>query len=553
MVNKAAFFIFLLWFSWLGNAQTASFSVEKSALFKDEYKQSVFVLAEKETSGDLIFARYYESDGLTPGDGLYIEKYGSDLKLKKEFDFKTDHPNSEKYNMIVGVFSASNIIHIIEIYYDLDQKAVVCRSNNIDANFKASRKELFSLSVKELQDLGSFSMQQIFFDRSKEMWSNNLSGEIKSETDLSRPESTFPRIPFNISMVVNDSKTAFAVALDIKQTKSKMLKMYLFDSNLKLKFDADLTREQKDEKYIFQNIQVASDGNSLYFLGKSYDESLRKKETGGKYFFELMQVTASDQKILKIEPESHFIGYLKPIIRGQEIYCLGFFSDLNDSNYTGICYFKTNTGLNSVEKTKFNPFSRRLISDKYGALKEGKKYKALTNLVFRNVFFTENQDLYLSAEEEEITTSSSGVGVGVGSKTKLTYDYDDIISAKLNADGEVLWDRCINKNQHRSDEDNFYISYTSMVKNNALYFFINADEKVKTLNDGRIEFGQVSKDKSNLNILQIDTNGDFEHQEILNNQSSSIPFMVSKGIVVDNVVYFLGRKGKEKQLLKVTL
>ena len=29
--------------------------------------------------------------------------------------------------------------------------------------------------------------------------------------------------------------------------------------------------------------------------------------------------------------------------------------------------------------------------------------------------------------------------------------------------------------------------------------------------------------------------------------------MVSKGAVIDNTVYFLGRKGKDKQLLKITL
>jgi len=553
MLRKALLYSIILCFSWFGKAQQTSFSVEKSALFKDEYKQSVFVLAEKDNFGNLVFARYYESGGMTPGDGLYIEKYGSDLKLKKEFDFKTDHPNSEKYNMIVGVFSAENMIHIIEIYYDLDEKAVICRSNNIDANFKASRKELFRLTVKELQDLGSFSLQQIFYDRSKEMWSNNLSGEIKSETDLSRPESTFPRIPFNINMVVNESKSAFAIALDIKQNKSKELKLYLFDSNLKPKFETHFSREQKDNDYIFENVQVANDGNSVYVLGKSYDGQLRKKEKGGKYFYELVQINAANQKALKIDPGSHFIGYLKPLIHNQEIYCLGFFSDFNDCNYTGICYFKTDAHLNLVENSQFNPFTKRFIADKYGELKEGKKYKALTNLVFRNVFFTENQGLYLSAEEEDITTSASGVGIGVGTKTKLTYDCDDIVCAKLNANGELIWARNINKNQHRADEDNFYISYTSLLKDDSLYFFINADEKVNSLKDGRIEFGPVSIDKSNLNMLRVDADGNFEHQEVLSHQNNSIPFMVSKGIVVDKNIYFLGRKGKEKQLLKLSL
>ncbi len=173
--------------------------------------------------------------------------------------------------------------------------------------------------------------------------------------------------------------------------------------------------------------------------------------------------------------------------------------------------------------------------------------------MFRTVFFTKANDIIVSAEEEEITASSSGVGIGVGTKTKLTYEYDDIICAKMNRDGELIWARNINKDQKRSDEDNFYISYTSMIKNDSPFFFINANEEVKKLNDGRIEFGSVSKDKSNLNVLRIDAAGNFEFQKILTAEENSIPFMVSKGIIIENDIYFLGRKGKNKQLLKVTL
>ena len=161
--------------------QNIPFTVLKSAIFKDEYKESVFILAEKDSQGEILFARYYESGGLATGDGLYIEKYDADLKLKKEFEFKTEYSNYEKYNMIVGVFSANSIIHVVEIYYDLNEKSVICRSNNIDADFKMSRKELFRMKKEEIQALGSFSLQQIFFDRSKEMWTNNNSGAIKSE------------------------------------------------------------------------------------------------------------------------------------------------------------------------------------------------------------------------------------------------------------------------------------------------------------------------------------------------------------------------------------
>lgn len=536
--------------TWHFYPQKIAATVLKSEVFKDDYKQAVFVLAEKDTQGEMLFARYYESGGITPGDGLYIEKYSADLKLKKEFEFKTEHPNYEKYNIVIGVFSANNIIHVVEIYYDLNEKAIICRSNIIDADFKVSKKELFRLKKEEIQNLGSFSLQQIYFDRSKEMWNNNNSGEIKSETDLSKSINTFPRLDSNISMVVNDTKTAFAITLDIKQSKTKELKVYSFDSNLQKKIDTHFTRDMKDDKYIFENVQVSQDGNAVYVLGKSYDEKLRKKNDGGKYYFELTKISSTAQDILKIDPETHFIGNLKPFLHNNQIVLLGFYSDLNDQNYTGICYYMTDTAVSKIASTKFNPFSKQFILDKYG---EKKKYKALTNLVFRALFFCTNNDIIVTAEEEEIWTSSSGVGIGVGTKTKLTYNYDDIVCAKLNAQGEMIWARNINKNQTRSDEDNFFISYTSILKNDSPYFFINASDKIIKLKNDRIEFGQVNKDKSNLNILQINPNGEFEFEEILEGNENTIPFMVSRGIVIDNAIYFLGRKGKDKQLLKITL
>ena len=47
--------------------------------------------------------------------------------------------------------------------------------------------------------------------------------------------------------------------------------------------------------------------------------------------------------------------------------------------------------------------------------------------------------------------------------------------------------------------------------------------------------------------------GDFLYKQILSDEENDVPFMVSKGVVIDNSIVFLGRKGKKKQLLKVTL
>ena len=66
-------------------------------------------------------------------------------------------------------------------------------------------------------------------------------------------------------------------------------------------------------------------------------------------------------------------------------------------------------------------------------------------------------------------------------------------------------------------------------------------------------FWNHPNDSVYLNLIKINLNGDIDYQEILSNEENPVPFMVSKGIVIDNAIYFLGRKGKEKQMLKVIL
>lgn len=139
-----------------------------------------------------------------------------------------------------------------------------------------------------------------------------------------------------------------------------------------------------------------------------------------------------------------------------------------------------------------------------------------------------------------------------GGTWRYIFHYDDIVSARINPNGEIVWARNINKRQSTSG-DNSYISYTSTAVGNDAYFFINAGEKVKKLSNDRIQFGQTSAKKSNLNVIRVNEKGDFDYQEILDDKDNEVPFMVSNGILSGDSVFFIGRKGKKKQILKVTL
>ncbi len=555
------------------SAQTIPFTVTKSMVFRDDYKNSNILLSETNDKKELILVRSYNGTSmLSQGQGFYIEKYDSRLDLKKSFDFETKHPNYQKHNIMIGIFAMDSKIHFVEICYDLNEKAFVCFDNIMAEDFKITTKELFRLPKEAMKQIGSFNLQQKFYERAKGIWTNNNSGAIKSEDEfaylngfqkvfsLRPPNHRFNyRSVFDIEsqgigsdavLVVNETKTAFAIAIDGKSNENDGLQLYLFDKNSDKKLELMYGNGIKEKKSFFQNILVSDDGEAIYLMAKAYAPDLKKKEEGGKYFFDLSKITAKGQSSHKIEVGEHYIGSLKTYFHNKELISIGFYSDNGDNKYSGICHFKMDENTLALTSSKYNPFSSQFLIDKYGS----EKNKALKTINFKKAFFTPNNEIIINAEEAYITEYYHGSIGGIGTPShSVHYTYDDIIIAKLNADGDLVWARNINKKQSTDYEDNGFLSYTSAFSNDKNYFFINTRDEIKKLKDDRIEFRQIRKNKANLNMITVNPNGDFDYQEILDDEENSVPFMVSRGISIDNFIYFLGRKGTDKQLLKITL
>ena len=563
-MKKIIFCLILCLFSVIALGQNIPFTITKSTLFTEDYKESTIVLAEKIDDNGFLLVRSYKKGGISPGEGFYIEQYDTNLKLRHEFEYDMKHPNYQKYNLVLSVFTLEKKVHIIEIYYDLNLKSFVCLDNKIIDKSNTEKTELFRISKEEMKTVGTFNLQKKFYARADEMWTNDNSGTINAE-DSNIHRGTFLNAFFygqsakdggdgsDITVVVNQTKTAFAIAMDLNQKSAEGLRIYVFNSKVEKVIDNTFTRDIKDRRYIFQNIQVSNTGDAVYLLAKSYDEDLKNKPEGGKYFFELSKINAKEQLSQKINPNSNFIGALRTFFHKGELICLGFYSDLNDYRYKGICFFKFDADSLDLQKSKYNPFTEQFFFDKYGKDSD----KAVKSLTYRNVFFNNNSEIIINAEEyDKVSRAGAGAGMNgamgpVGSNTN--FSFYDIVIAKLNLEGDLLWARNINKKQSTSDDDTSYLSYTSTIRNDKTYFFINTRDKIKKLKNDRIEFGQIRKNKSNLNVIEVNAVGDFEYQELLDDEQNAVPFMVSKGAVIDNAVYFLGRKGNNKQLLKVTL
>lgn len=534
-------------------SQNVPLKTQKSALFEDDFKKSILVLGEKTQENEIILVRSYNASAISPLNGYYIEKYDANLKLTKEFELKMKHPLSEKSNLVLGVFYANKKVNIIEIYFDLKEKTYICRANIVDDDFNLTKKELFRISKEKMKELGSFNLQQKFFEANNKNLPDVNSGNFNTSTDRFLTFSLFGNSTksrvynSDISIVVNQNRSAYSIILDYKNKEQEGFLLYLFNAESEQLFFKEELIQSKEKNYVLQNFQVSEDGKSVYILAKNYNNKVKKL----KYSFELSQISASETKTKTktIEIEDKFIKSLKLNFHNNSIYCIGFYSEKSYEDNDGLCFFKFNKENLESEKIKFSAFTNQYIQDKFGIETD----RDIKDLKIKTILF-ENDDIILNAEEEfEINNSyiTSQTNNSVNARTQ--YFFKDIVSVKLNSNGDLIWSRNINKKQSYTYSDDSYISYFSTIKNGISYFFINASEKIKELKNDRVEFKDVNPNKANLYLLTIDSNGNFKYQLLLNEDQIEVPFLVSKGVLIDNSCYFIGRKGKAKQLLKVTL
>ncbi len=500
------------------HAQDIPFKNTISDVFKDEYKHSAIVLVEEDGQGGVIIVRSYQGGMFSSGIGYYFEHYNSNLKLIKEYEYDMKYSDVEKQSSVLGVIMDGEKVNIISFSYNKTDEEFICSSFNATiSDFNFSKTELFRLKSQEIKQFSFFSP-----------------GTYDGDSGA--------------SMIINEDKTAFAITVDIKDKTAETHKLFLFDNKLNKKFEHTFKRDIKDRKFKFENIDVSKDGNTLYLLGKAYTDEKKKKKDGGKYQYELTRITKDTEKTQVFDTDVNYAASLKTIIFQDRLTCIGFYSERNENRFKGICYFELDPTSLEIRKSKFNPFTEQFIIDKYGKEKD----KELKFLSFRKILITPENEIVFNAEEYYITTTYVSSGPYGGGTTQTIYHYDDIVSAKINQAGEIVWARNINKRQSTTGDDS-YISYTSTIKGNDTFFFINTGEKVRKISHDRIQFGQTSTRKSNLNIIRIKPNGDFDYQEILDDKDSEVPFMVSNGILSGDSVFFIGRKGRKKQILKVTL
>ena len=340
-----------------------------------------------------------------------------------------------------------------------------------------------------------------------------------------------------VSFIMDDNQASFAVCLNLKSKENKTFRLYTFDSELNKKLDHTYIREVKNKNFVFRNIDVADDGNSIYLLGAVHHEEDKRHQ----YTYEITHVSSSGEKTANFKNDKPFAESLKMFKTGNRLTCVGFYSEDKAKWYNGISYFEIDPVTLILRKAKHTPFSEQLTKGKNEFSWWWGRQKFYKPLVFRN-FITENGDIIINAEEYYLTSNNNAT----------VYNSDDIICAGINKDGETMWIRDIVKEKNTMTNV-LFISYTPGYKNGVMHYYFNAAEKVDKTDDGSIQFKDSGRNRSSFTTVSIDSSGKMDYEVLLDDDANEVPFMTANGIVSPDAVFFLGQRGNTKQLLKVNL
>jgi hypothetical protein len=515
-------FLVLFFCTYVSNSQEISIKTTQSDVFKDDKKHTELLYSEGDGQGGFVTVRVYFSGMMRWPKGYYIEHYDKNLKLLKETEIE------RKDNDFQGLMIDGDKVYIMETAYVKD--ADVLNFNVLESSLgelQFTPKTLFSLPEEDVKRYFGIGIGIFFIDNGWSQMDRGAFGEV-----------TFSK-----------NKNFFAVNFDIKDKEAQTQLLYVFDKNLNKVFQKEFKRDIKDKFFIYENVDVDDTTGDIFLLGKVFENESRKSKKDGKanYHYELHKINATGETQTSFKTDENFVGSLYTLRSDKTISCAGFYSEKNDHRYKGVCRFNLDPNTLSATQKSFMPFSAEFVNDKYGKAKD----KELKNLTMRSIHLAPNGDIVLNAEEFYITQHTSMSPNG-GVSTRTTYHYDDIVTVKINQEGNLVWARNINKRQATSGAQMEYLSFASSILNEDTYLFINCSDKIRTISNDRLEF----KEGKSLFAVKIDANGKYTYKEILGEKDSEVPFFIRQGTHTTTdgrEMVFVGRKKSKKQFLKLNI
>lgn len=505
--------LFFVFFSFM-NAQEMPVKYTFGEKYHDRYKYSNLLTIAPDGNGGSILVRSYYTGIILKPRGYFIEHYNANLELVSEYNYKL------KDASYVDAFVKNGQVYLLFLDYNYGQKAY-------EYVVHQSPYENFDFKTIKILDIESDPVEEPL-DRN--YYNRNFGSG------------------FTTTVLFDKDKSAFAISAHHKKGKENKHNIYVFDAGLNQLMQYDFSDEIEDKNYAFENFVISKDKQEVYLTAKAYFKKKRFAANERKFQYELLQVTNEGGKVQTFADPGKFPEALNPMIVGDKVVCVGFYSNRRDNRYNGIVYFDMDPKTMEINTNKYHEFSEQFMQDKFGRDED----KDIKNLVFKGVEVTKENNILFNAEEYFVTSSIQRDPTG--SSVKISrYHYNDIVSVKLAEDGDMIWARNINKTEV-TQGDAAYTSYCSYTKDGDTFFFIStASENPQLLGDQRIMFKQGLGRNRNIFLIKLDAAGKMSYEKVIDGEEARLPLMVSIPLInrtQENLIFY-AKRGTKKQLVRV--
>lgn len=513
MKNKIFLLVFLV--GLIGSAQKMPVTYNFGEKFSDRYKYSNLLASSEDGEGGSVLVRNYFSGLVLKPKGFLVERYDKDLNLVSEYNYKY------KSDGFVNAYVKNGQLYMLFLEYNigtLSYEYQIHRSPIFDYKFTVDK----ILTIASEEVVGAFD---------KNYYNRNFSKG------------------FTTTALFNKDNSGFVISTHFKKRKVNQHHIHVFNASGKKMFQHDFSAEVEEKNYAFENVAISKDLSKAYIVGKAYFKKKRFTALERKFQYELIKISALGATTQVFDEVGKFSEALVPILTNDRLLCVGFYADRKDNRYNGIGYFDVDLNSLALKTKKYNPFSQQFMDDKFGRGEDRK----INNLVFKNVHITEQEEILFNAEEYFVTKSIQKSPTGTRLRVER-FHYNDMVGAKLSANGDLEWVRNINKSEV-TQNDGAYASYSSYAIGDNTYFFIStASENPQLINQERLVFKQGFSRNRNVFLIRLDGNGRMDYEKIIDGKEARLPLMVSKPLICRNTsdLLFYAKKGTKKQLVKVS-
>lgn len=512
---------FLLGVNVLAQENQIDVKIERSKVFKDKGKWDIETILESKDKS--VFTIRTQLTGLFSPKPIYLFN-----KFDKNYNKILSYKHKPKKNhSLASAAVTEESFYFVEYKKDKKNKKIIAYINVSPLDkFKFEKKEIFSLDVAKFP--GFFS---------------SLFSGARMDTNLHG----------NLSFSENGNYKVFNI--DSYSKKKEQHSLIVLDRHLNELWRKDIKLDIEDDRFELESIKVSNTGD-VFVLGKARPAGkVKTKKDKRNYHYQLLKINENETKTVDLSVEDHFVGSLNlTFTNNNKIGCLGFYSDRNDYRYKGISSFFINPDNLKIESKNFSPFTDQFLVDKYGKVKK----KELSNVVLRDVYYSDNGDITFTAEEFYITVYTTFGANGV-STTRTIFNFDDIMVIKTDNLGTLKWARNINKRQSSGNYSDSLLSFSSIINDNGnVFLFLNAHKNMGEMSGNRIKFRQgwlsgVTKKNSNMYVVKFDDKGEWKFQTIQKNKKATTIINSRFMQILDqNKLVFYGSHKNNKQFITLT-